>query len=80
MPARKAEESSRDCSASDLEDRLPADSATLAPEDILLTKLQIFEVNDKDLIDTMALAPQPPRRIRRPARHQPRTSGRRSRH
>lgn len=43
------------CHAIDLEDRLPADSPTLAPEDILLTKLQIFEVNDKDLIDSIAL-------------------------
>jgi hypothetical protein len=43
------------CHTIDLEDRLPADSPTLAPEDILLTKLQIFEVNDKDLIDTIAL-------------------------
>jgi hypothetical protein len=43
------------CHTIDLNDRLPADSPTLAPEDILLTKLQIFEVNDKDLIDTIAL-------------------------
>jgi hypothetical protein len=43
------------CHSLDLEDRLPAGLATLAPADILLTKLQIFEVNDKDLIDTIAL-------------------------
>jgi hypothetical protein len=43
------------CHSFDLEDRLPADSATLAPADILVTKLQIFEVNDKDLIDSIAL-------------------------
>jgi hypothetical protein len=43
------------CHTIDLENRLPADSPTLAPEDILPTKLQIFEVNDKDLIDTIAL-------------------------
>jgi len=43
------------CHSLDLEDRLPAGSATLAPADILLTKLQIFEVNDKDLIDSIAL-------------------------
>jgi hypothetical protein len=36
-------------------DRLPDESPTLAPEDILLTKLQIFEINDKDLIDTISL-------------------------
>ncbi len=43
------------CHTIDLEDRLPAGSLTLAPEDILLTKLQIFEVNDKDLTDAIAL-------------------------
>jgi hypothetical protein len=43
------------CHSLDLEGRLPADSATLAPADILLTKLQIFEINDKDLIDSIAL-------------------------
>ncbi|MGH3731384.1 MAG: hypothetical protein ACRDTU_21965, partial [Micromonosporaceae bacterium] len=43
------------CHSIDLEKRLPADSATLAPEDLLLTKLQIFEVNDKDLVDAAAL-------------------------
>ena len=43
------------CHALDLEDRLPAGSATLAPADLLLTKLQIYEVNDKDLIDAIAL-------------------------
>ena len=43
------------CHTIDLEDRLPPDSPTLAPEDILLTKLQIFEINDKDLIDSIAL-------------------------
>jgi hypothetical protein len=43
------------CHTIDLEDNLPSESPTLAPEDILLTKLQIFEVNDKDLIDGIAL-------------------------
>jgi hypothetical protein len=43
------------CHTIELEDRLPGTSATLAPEDILLTKLQIFEVNDKDLVDSIAL-------------------------
>lgn len=43
------------CHAIDLEDRMPTGSPTLAPVDILLTKLQIFEVNDKDLIDSIAL-------------------------
>lgn len=43
------------CHSIDLEKRLPDTGATLAPEDILLTKLQIFEVNDKDLVDAIAL-------------------------
>jgi hypothetical protein len=43
------------CHSLDLEEHLPAGSATLAPADILLTKLQIFEVNDKDLVDSIAL-------------------------
>lgn len=43
------------CHTIELEDRMPPGSPTLAPEDILLTKLQIFEVNDKDLIDSIAL-------------------------
>jgi hypothetical protein len=43
------------CHTIELEDRLPAGSLTLAPADILLTKLQIFEVNDKDLVDSIAL-------------------------
>src|SRR5260370_30503339 len=34
---------------------LPAGSPTLAPEDILLTKLQIIEVNNNYLIDGIAL-------------------------
>lgn len=43
------------CHVIDLEKRLPADTLTVAPVDLLLTKLQIVEVNDKDLIDTIAL-------------------------
>lgn len=43
------------CHSLDLEGHLPVGSATLTPADILLTKLQIFEVNDKDLIDSIAL-------------------------
>ncbi len=43
------------CHVLDLQDRLPATGETLAPADLLLTKLQIVEVNDKDLIDTIAL-------------------------
>ncbi len=43
------------CHLLDLEEQLPAGSATLAPADLLLTKLQIYQVNDKDLIDAIAL-------------------------
>ena len=43
------------CHSLDLEGRLPCGSVTLAPADILLTKLQIYEVNDKDLVDSIAL-------------------------
>ncbi|MDA8197811.1 MAG: hypothetical protein M0Z54_00070 [Thermaerobacter sp.] len=43
------------CHVLDLQDRLPTTGETLSPADLLLTKLQIVEVNDKDLIDTIAL-------------------------
>lgn len=43
------------CHVLELEERLPKDSPTLEPADILLTKLQIVQVNDKDLTDTIAL-------------------------
>jgi hypothetical protein len=43
------------CHTLDLGKRLPADRDTLTPADLLLTKLQIVEVNDKDLIDSIAL-------------------------
>jgi hypothetical protein len=43
------------CHELDLRKRLPSDADTLSPADLLLTKLQIVEVNDKDLIDTIAL-------------------------
>jgi hypothetical protein len=43
------------CHVLELARRLPPDSETLSPADLLLTKLQIIEVNDKDLIDTIAL-------------------------
>lgn len=39
----------------DLRDRLALDERTLSLADLLLTKLQIFELNDKDVIDTIAL-------------------------
>ena len=43
------------CHVLNLERRFPKDVMTLAPVDLLLTKLQIVEVNDKDLVDTVAL-------------------------
>ncbi|OZB88490.1 MAG: hypothetical protein B7X41_07865 [Microbacterium sp. 14-71-5] len=43
------------CHVLNLERRFPKDAITLAPVDLLLTKLQIVEVNDKDLVDTVAL-------------------------
>lgn len=43
------------CHALDLRDRLPADGLSLTPVDLLLTKLQIVEVNDKDLVDVLIL-------------------------
>jgi len=43
------------CHALDLRDRLPAEGLSLAPVDLLLTKLQIVEVNDKDLTDVLVL-------------------------
>ena len=43
------------CHTIDLEDDLPSKPPTLAPEDILLAKLHVFEVNDKDTIDSIAL-------------------------
>lgn len=39
----------------DLSDRLQLDPATLAPADLLLTKLQVVEVNRKDLVDALGL-------------------------
>ncbi len=43
------------CHTIDFRARLHVDSRTLTLADLLLTKLQIVEVNEKDLIDTMAL-------------------------
>ncbi len=43
------------CHVLELADRLPTQGETLTPADLLLTKLQIVEVNDKDLIDAIAL-------------------------
>ena len=43
------------CHALDFSDRLPVLGLSIAPVDLLLTKLQIVEVNDKDLRDVLVL-------------------------
>lgn len=45
----------RMCHVIDLRDRLHTADACLAPADLLLTKMQVVEINQKDLIDIMAL-------------------------
>ena len=45
----------RMCHALDLDDRLELHPTTLAPADLLLTKLQIVKINAKDIIDAQAL-------------------------
>jgi hypothetical protein len=43
------------CHVIELAGRLGHDGPTLTPADLLLSKLQVFEVNMKDLVDTVAL-------------------------
>lgn len=43
------------CHTLDFRARLSLTDRTLPPSDLLLTKLQIIELNEKDLLDTMAL-------------------------
>ena len=43
------------CHVIELANRLGHDGPTLTPADLLLSKLQVFEVNMKDLVDTVAL-------------------------
>ena len=43
------------CHVVELAGRLGHDGPTLTPADLLLSKLQVFEVNMKDLVDTIAL-------------------------
>jgi hypothetical protein len=43
------------CHVIELADRLGGDDPCLTPADLLLSKLQVFEVNMKDLVDTTAL-------------------------
>ena len=45
----------RMCHVLDLDDRLELDPRTLAPADLLLTKLQIIKINQKDIVDALAL-------------------------
>ena len=45
----------RMCHQLDLDDRLRLDPGTLTPADLLLTKLQVVEVNAKDLTDATSL-------------------------
>ncbi len=48
------------CHNLDLDDRLPVAGFSLAPADLLLTKLQVVEINDKDLVDTVLLLSEHP--------------------
>jgi hypothetical protein len=43
------------CHTMSLEARLPEHGSTLAPADLLLTKLQVVELNEKDMIDLLVL-------------------------
>ena len=46
------------CHALDLDGRLDDPSGTLRPADLLLTKLQVVELNAKDVVDALALLDQ----------------------
>jgi hypothetical protein len=43
------------CHTLPLGDDLPSKGSLLGPADLLLTKLQVFEINEKDLLDCLAL-------------------------
>ena len=45
----------RMCHLIDLRNRLSGDGPSLLPADLLLSKMQIFEINQKDLVDIVAL-------------------------
>lgn len=45
----------RMCHSLELDDRLELNPQTLAPADLLLTKLQIVKINQKDIVDALAL-------------------------
>ena len=53
------------CHGMDLSSRLNLHPLTLAPADLLLTKLQVVHINYKDLLDAVTLLPPTPR-ARRP--------------
>jgi hypothetical protein len=48
------------CHKLDLEPRIPLASPTLPVSDLLLLKLQIIELNEKDILDALALLLEPP--------------------
>jgi hypothetical protein len=48
------------CHTLDLRDRLTIDPLTVPLADLLLTKLQVFEINEKDLLDLTALVSDHP--------------------
>jgi hypothetical protein len=48
------------CHDLDLDTRLPENGLALAPADLLLTKLQVVEINEKDLTDTVLLLTEHP--------------------
>jgi hypothetical protein len=45
----------RMCHVIELADRLGGDGPCLTPADLILSKLQVYEINMKDLVDTLAL-------------------------
>ncbi len=45
----------RMCHTIFLSDRLDVDPTTIPPAELLLTKLQVFELNEKDVRDTLLL-------------------------
>ena len=55
-PARRLRQLVRMCHEIPLEQRLTVDAATVPLAELLLTKLQIIELNEKDVRDTVALS------------------------
>ncbi len=48
------------CHDLDLDDRLPESGFSLTPADLLLTKLQVVEINEKDFVDAVLLLSEHP--------------------